>query len=122
MCKKLILFVLPLFLFSCSKKEPFCVTYKVSVNAYKPYDVSIIYKDTNGLVAVSIKDKNWSKEVCLSRDDLASILVRHGLNHNYNDPLGQSKAPIAVEIIHRKKTVSSQGRDNQSISLFGFDI
>ena len=69
----IILLSVILLLISCNNREQsYCVTYKVSGNNGNNWLVS--YRDTCGYVQLETT-KNWTKDVCLTKNEIASLMV-----------------------------------------------
>lgn len=119
-------------LFSCKnqKKEPFCVTYRVTSNLMESESLLISYKDSNEYVTIQINDHQWSKDICLPPDGFASLLVypQVSCNSNYERKLGKYaylKEPrriVCGEIIYEHKTVSKRSPELVSVSLFPLEL
>lgn len=96
---------------SCSKDgELVCVTYHLSILSDEPCEVFIAYKDTSKYVTLRT-DKDWSKDVYLSKSGYASLLVV---------PQGLNKSPrifLSGQIIHKKKILKSLDRNVISIVM-----
>lgn len=117
---------LAVFLFiSCSNKKHHstCVIYKVEAYSSRPYNILIVYKDSTGNVALYIKDKSWSKDVCLPEGQSASLAVEirrdmgiHVLDTGYW--YEDFEPSVSAQIIHEKKMVRDSGSGLLLLSLF----
>ncbi|MDR2036660.1 MAG: hypothetical protein LBQ60_01910 [Bacteroidales bacterium] len=116
---KLVLFVMVL-LVSCSSKneEPFCVTYEVLSNTVQPYRLTISYKDSSGYVVLDTAiNKRWSKKICLSPNDIASLSVTtlqhyrlRGKGMYHHSMFDERSRNVTGKIIHEKRTLSESGK------------
>lgn len=124
--RKIVTFFLTLLLLiSCSNKKDHStsVTYKVEAYSSRPYNVLIVYKDSTGSVALYVKDKSWSKEVCLPKGQSASLAVeiRREMNIHVLDTgywYEDFEPAVSAQIIHEKKMVRDSGSSLILLSLF----
>lgn len=126
MTHKLITLILAVFLLiSCSKKRPSatCVTYQVETYSSRPFKLLVMYKDSTGNVTLDVKEKFWSKEICLPEGQMASLVVTihrdldiHVLDTGY---WYEDFEPAAsAQIIHATKKVKESGSGLLFLSLF----
>lgn len=115
---------------SCANndKEAFKVTYDFKFISEDTCKVLIIYKDSIDYISFCT-DKNWSKDVSLSRKDMASLLIipqvyyKTGQNSIGDNSLFPSNNILLKgQIIHKKKTITANGKDNINIALFPKDL
>jgi len=115
---------------SCANedKETFKVIYSFKFLSEETCKVLIIYKDSTDYTTF-YTDKDWSKEVYLSEKDMASLLIipqvyyKAWENNLEEDNLfPKNNILLKGQIIHNKKTITSNGKDNINISLFPKDI
>ncbi len=108
------------------------MTYKVETLTDAPLNLYISYKDSTDYVNFYTTDKNWSKEVVLSHDDLALLLVSVSYRFDqYPDycldqlllwddfvQCSSNTNQVFGKIIHSEKGVSEHGEDFVLISMF----
>lgn len=116
------------------EKEPFCVTYHVSVHTPSSRKILVTYTDTQGLVQDLFVGKRWEKKVCLSPYEIASLRIDEIFDgeNNYNcsyeeeihDPIAREFTikPLSIWIEHNKKTVLSAGDKKLQISLLASEV
>lgn len=120
---RLIIAFLIIPLLSCQlqkRKEPFCITYKVLVRDGYPHTILISYNTPDGLEMFVCSEKEWTKEVCLYPDDIASLFVEDIFDPDSASIFTEEEEapeereweipPISVQIIHEKKIILATGR------------
>jgi hypothetical protein len=132
MCRIFLTYVLFMLFYSCEKQseETHCVTYHVTCCGGTSGKMLISYRDTTGYVIFSTSEKTWSRDVCLSYGDYASLLVvyqpvfdREEENLFLYDLLPESNnVMISGQIIHPKKTVCERRANVVLINLFSEEL
>jgi len=107
---------------SCDPRdETYCVTYMVLGNN-SGNNWLISYMDTCGFVRIETT-KNWTKNVCLSKNEAASLMVtpvnKFTIDHR---TAFRKKDRIIGKISHPKKTVSESSENIILIGLTAFDV
>lgn len=125
-------FALSVFIFCMTiikkKKEPFCVTYHVSVHALRYCKLLIIYNDSTGLVEDTCSGGSWEKKVCLHPYEIASLCVKEKPdpehyfqldNEEEIDPAAKAwlTKPVSIWIEHEKKVTLTAGKGLMQISM-----
>lgn len=118
-------------LFSCASPHPkeedaFCITYHVLVRDIYPHKLLISYNDAGKLVTFYCTEKKWSKQVCLSPNDIASLSVQDIFDPDHpcaftientteeEEWLGK---PIVGRIVHKKKEVLMAESSSLQVTL-----
>lgn len=118
-----------LLLNACSRKQesPFCVTYKVTRSSINPYEMSITYRDADGLITTTTTQKSWTKKVCLLPNERAFILASPQENSEayldemiYADMMDDYTPIFSVQIHHKKKSLI-QWEKNSAVLILSRD-
>jgi len=96
------------------------ITYKIFIDRENKSNVFIAYKDSTGYIT-EITDKDWSKEVTLPADGLASLLAIRQLDaeecYRTGVILPKSEDLIEAKIQTGKRTITGHGRKVVSITF-----
>jgi len=120
-----ILIFIPLFLAGCANKsnEPVRIIYEFTLPSDEPHKVFIAYRDSTDYVTL-YTDKNWTKEVRLSPNNVASLLIISQedsdlITGNKNDKyiLNKNDDLFSGRIIQKEKTIADYAESVISLSV-----
>ncbi|MDR2950257.1 MAG: hypothetical protein ACK5KL_02815 [Dysgonomonas sp.] len=123
-CKTLIILIITFTFSACTRKEEklFHITYKLTFLSENIHPVFIAYKDSKDYVILST-NKDWSKEVLLPYDALASLLIIPRADFIIEDKeyFDRNGAIMSGQIIYKDRSLTSYGKFIE-ITSFVLDI
>lgn len=113
-------------------KKPFCVTYHVAQHSIICHEIIITYNDSCGIVQETLKDRSWSKKVCLPPNGIATLSADERIGANHYLPFDMQKPdpkyrefeikPVSIRIEHEKKLKLTAGYSHLRVSLLPSEI
>lgn len=114
------------------ERKPFCVTYHVAQHTISCHEIIITYNDSNRIVQETLKDRSWSKKVCLPPNGIATLSadeligVSNYLPFDMLEPDPKYKEfeikPVSIWIEHEKKVVLTAGYSHLRVSLLPSEV